>query len=106
MIGTPLTAEQIEALEPWTHSPWPENGSDGPVQSMPYRREPYVRAVLPTAIGPVSVDGKVRRYDRRTLILHRAHVQEPVLNLWVAIELTRRIDRDQSSWTDVYDHLD
>ena len=70
---------------------------------MLYRAEPYVRAVLPTAIGLVSVDGKVRRYDRRTLILHREHVDEPVLNLWVPIALTRRIDRGESSWVDMYD---
>ena len=103
LIGTPLTVEQLEVLARWTHSPWPEHGSDGPVQSMPYRREPYVWAVLPTAIGLGSVDGTVRRYDRRILILHREHFQEPVLNLWVPIALTRRIDRDESSWVDMYD---
>ncbi|PLC10650.1 hypothetical protein AUQ48_17265 [Kocuria flava] len=100
---TPLTPEQLEALGPWTHSPWPEHGSDGPVRSMPYRAEPYVRAVLPTAIGPVTVDGKVRRYDDRTLILHREHIAEPVLNLWVPIALTRPIEREEASWVDVYD---
>ena len=103
MIGVPLIVEQLEALEPWTHSPWSEHDSDGPVQSMLYRAEPYVRVVLPTGIGPVSVDGTVRRYDRRALILRREHVHEPVLNLWVPIASTHRIDRDESSWVDMYD---
>lgn len=85
---------RVEVFEgpPW--SPGDEVG--GPE----YRREPYVRASLPTEV----VDAKVTRWSRTHVLLHWVPVPGAApRNAWVPASWVVRISREESRWRGAYD---
>lgn len=74
---------------------------------LPYRREPYGRAWIATALGELVVDGKVLLTEDGPLVeLWRHYASGRVLHAYIPAAWVRRISRDESAWVDVYDILE
>lgn len=70
------------------------------VRTAPYRREPYVRVIIP---GRSSIDAKVSRWSPTHVLVHWEDRVSGVHNAWVPARYVQRIARSESSWTDPYD---
>lgn len=70
------------------------------VVSAPYRREPYVRVVLPD-LG--TVDGKAVRWTRTRVLIRWVDGAHDSRSAWVPAEWVHRISRADSAWRDPYD---
>jgi hypothetical protein len=71
----------------------------GHITREPYRREPYVRAL----IGRDSVDGKAIAWTRTEVQVKWVDRDGAMLTAWVPASSVRRITRDESAWRDPYD---
>lgn len=71
---------------------------------LPYRREPYGRARIPTDLGKLVIDGKVLMVENGPLLeLWRQYAGERALNVFIPAAWVQRIHRDESAWIGVYD---
>lgn len=86
---------------------WIAQGYSSGARRFTYRREPYGRARIPTDLGELIVDGKVRATEDGPLLnLWRHCAGGRVLDVFIPAAWVRPIARDESAWIDVYDMLD
>ncbi|MFI7581722.1 hypothetical protein [Kocuria kalidii] len=73
----------------------------------PYSREPYGRACIATVLGEFVIDGKILMTEDGPLVkLWRHYGSGQVLYAYIPTAWVRRIRRDESGWTGVYDIVD
>jgi hypothetical protein len=104
--GGPELTEEIAAAVRGVGAPSMTPG--GGARDMPYRREPYGRARIPTDHGDFIIDGKVQRVEDRGPLLNlwRQYANGRVLDVFIPQSWVQPIPRDESAWIDVYDILD
>ena len=90
--GSPISAGQPTQQRP-------EPGQPLAVTHAHYRREPYVRCRIGTAI----IDGKAAAWTRTQVLLHWIDDAGRAHNRWIPAETVHRIPRDESAWQDPYD---
>lgn len=76
------------------------NITPGEVQSVPHRREPYVRVDLPD-LG--TVDAKATQWTKTRVLIRWVNADHDNQSAWVPAEWVQRIDRAESLWRDPYD---
>lgn len=103
--GGPELTEEIAAAVRGVSAPGMTSGAGA--RRLPYRREPYGRARIPTDQGEIVVDGKVLVTESGPLVeLWRQYAGGRVLDVFIPASWVQPIRRDESAWVDVYDILD
>lgn len=102
--GPELTEETATAIRSASASGLTSGGG---ARHFQYRREPYGRARIPTELGEIIIDGKVRAVDGDGPLLNLWRLYPPgrVLDVFIPRAWVKPIDRDDSAWIDVYDIL-
>lgn len=97
-----LTREQLAAVQDVSA---PGMTPGGGARRFRYNREPYGRATIPTALGSVTVDGKVMRTEDGPLVnFWRDCGALSILDVFIPAAWVEPIPWQQSRWVRPYDH--